>query len=87
MCEQSVLTGFMPQSDKNVSRETVLSDWGRIPYKTTSIAQGETRAIARKLGLFGGWLVRLRARASVHADKTFIGNQSSKIQSGSRYSV
>jgi len=57
MCEQSVLTGFMPQSDKNVSRETVLSDWGRKPYKTTSIAQGETRAIARKLGLFGGWLV------------------------------
>jgi len=63
MCEQSVLTGFMPQSDKNVSRETVLSDWGRKPYKTTSIAQGETRAIARKLGLFGGWRVRLRAGA------------------------
>jgi hypothetical protein len=71
MCEQSVLSGFMLQSDKNVSRETVLSDWGRKPYKTTSIAQGETRAIARKLGLFGGWLVRPRAAAALVPKHTF----------------
>ncbi len=61
----------MLQSDKNVSRETVLSDWGRKPYKTTSIAQGETRAIARKLGLFGGWRVRLRAGAGFDPLWTF----------------
>jgi hypothetical protein len=41
------LSDLTPQSDKNVSRETVLSDWGRKPYKTTYVRQGETRAIAR----------------------------------------
>ncbi len=57
------LSDLTPQSDKNVSRETVLSDWGRKPYKTTYVRQGEARAIARKLGLFGGCRVRLRAGA------------------------
>jgi hypothetical protein len=31
--KDGVLSGFAPQSDKNVSRETLLSDSGVKPYK------------------------------------------------------
>ena len=49
------LSDLAAQSDKSVSRETLLSDESRKPYKATSIARLETRAIARKPGPFGGW--------------------------------
>jgi len=53
MCEQSVLTGFHAQSDKNVSRETVFCPIGaEYLNKTTSIAQGETRCDRAKTWSF-----------------------------------
>jgi hypothetical protein len=45
------LTGRGPQSEKNVSRETGLSDRSRKPYKASYARWLEMRKIARKLML------------------------------------
>jgi hypothetical protein len=46
------------QSDKSVSRETLLSDWSRKPYKPAYVFRIEARGFARKCCHFGNLVLR-----------------------------
>jgi hypothetical protein len=55
-----------PQSDKNVSRETLLSDWGPKPYKPTYFFRLKRVGLRGKsvvLAIGGQWIAALRAAA------------------------